>query len=150
MDDQPEGIHLRVINTHANKHSKKMTASTPLHDPDLLEVLATIASIRTTALSLLDHHDTLPTSAAEKPAALEQQKQQAELLAHIASLRGLHRRAVLSVRGTRQVVAEGRGEVDRLSLQLQNLVYEQRHLRGEIAACEGYECVASPYPVLPC
>jgi hypothetical protein len=30
-----------------------------------------------------------------------------------------------------------------LSLQLQNLVYEQRHLRGEISACEGYECVSS-------
>jgi THO complex subunit 5 len=131
-----------------------MTASTPLHDPDLLEVLTTIASIRTTALSLLDYHDTLPTSTADgasrKPAALEQQKQQAELLAHVASLRGLHRRAVLSVRGTRQVVAEGRGEVDRLSLQLQNLVYEQRHLRGEIAACEGYECVASSPVLLDC
>jgi THO complex subunit 5 len=131
-----------------------MTASALLHDPDLLEVLSTIASIRTTALSLLDHHDALRARAADGTgrssngdgnaapklaAQQQQQQQQAELLAHVASLRGLHRRAVLSVRGTRQVVAEARGEVDTLSLQLQNLVYEQRHLRGEIAACEGYE-----------
>jgi THO complex subunit 5 len=130
-----------------------MTASAPIHDSDLLEVFATIASIRETGLALLDHHDTLPTRASVSPssdgdspppaaAAPEQQRQQAELLAHVAALRGLHRRAVLSVRGTRQVVADARGEVDRLSLQLQNLAYEQRHLRGEIAACEGYEWVA--------
>jgi THO complex subunit 5 len=116
-----------------------MTPGTPIHDPDLLQVLATIASIRETGLALLDCHDTLPTSDAAPTPAPEQQRQQAELLAHVAALRGLHRRAVLSVRGTRQVVADARGEVDRLSLQLQNLVYEQRHLRGEIAACEGYE-----------
>jgi hypothetical protein len=28
-----------------------------------------------------------------------------------------------------------------LHLQLQNLYYEERHLRGEIAACESYEYV---------
>ena len=30
-------------------------------------------------------------------------------------------------------------EIDALHLQLQNLYYEQRHLRGEIAGCEDYE-----------
>jgi len=35
-----------------------------------------------------------------------------------------------------------RQEVDKLHLQLQNLYYEQRHLQGEIAACESYEYVS--------
>jgi len=49
------------------------------------------------------------------------------------------RRAIFSVRQAKVDTAEARSEIDTLHLQLQNLHYEQRHLRGEISACESYE-----------
>lgn len=70
---------------------------------------------------------------------LELAQQQKVMHAYLTKLRGLHRRAMFSARDTKQVTAEARQEVDRLLLQLQNLYYEQRHLMGEIGACEGYE-----------
>lgn len=69
----------------------------------------------------------------------EAARQQKVLLAHLARLRGLHRAACLAARETKAQTAEAKRELDRLHLQLQNLYYEQRHLQGEIAACEGYE-----------
>lgn len=80
----------------------------------------------------------------QKPAVevqLELSKQQKTLYAYLAQLRGLNRNAITKVRNTKQTTAEARQEIDRLHLQLQNLYYEERHLRGEIAACESYECV---------
>lgn len=65
--------------------------------------------------------------------------QQKLLLAHVAQLRGLHRRAYHTARDIKGTTADARHEVDRLHLQLQNLYYEQRHLQGEIVACESYE-----------
>ena len=61
------------------------------------------------------------------------------LRAHLAQLRGLNRTAIHEIRNTKQSTAEARQEIDRLHLQLQNLYYEERHLRGEIGACETYE-----------
>jgi len=128
---------------------------TLLHDPDLLEVLETISAIRNTTLELLAQRDALNTEAVDHQAPttdndiasrsisteLENTRlyERSKVIAHITHLRGQHRRTVLSVRNTRQGVADARGEVDRLNLQLQNLVYEQKHLRGEIAACENYD-----------
>ena len=66
-------------------------------------------------------------------------KQQKRMLTNIAQLRGLHRAANFNARETKAVTAEARHEVDRLHLQLQNLYYEQRHLRNEILACNSYE-----------
>ncbi|KAK2682939.1 hypothetical protein RAB80_000885 [Fusarium oxysporum f. sp. vasinfectum] len=57
----------------------------------------------------------------------------------MAHLKGLHRNVCFSARETKSQTAESRQEVDRLHLQLQNLYYEQRHLQGEITACESYE-----------
>lgn len=45
----------------------------------------------------------------------------------------------MGVRQTKQETTEARQEIDSLHLQLQNLYYEQRHLRGEIAGCEEFE-----------
>lgn len=61
------------------------------------------------------------------------------LLTNVSHLRGLQRTAYFAARDTKAQTAEARHEVDRLHLQLQNLFYEQRHLEGEIAACESYE-----------
>lgn len=121
-----------------------MTASTTITDPTLLSVLASAARAREQSLAILDlletYHaaspDAAETSLDDQLAVSRQQKL---LNAHIAQLRGLNRKAVLSVRATKQETAEARQEIDSLHLQLQNLYYEQRHLRGEIAGCEEYE-----------
>lgn len=80
-----------------------------------------------------------PLSSAELQRDLT--KQQRTLYARLGELRSLNRNAILQVRETKQMTAEARQEIDRLHLHLQNLYYEERHLRGEIAACESYECV---------
>ena len=123
-----------------------MPASTPrVTDPSLQSVLDAAARARTHSLAILDLLDAHHASGATDPTArqreleLELSLQQKKLNAHLARLRGLNRRAVLGVRTTKQETAEARQEIDALHLQLQNLYYEQRHLRGEIAGCEDYE-----------
>lgn len=103
-------------------------------DPSLTSALQTSEQSRDEAIALLD---LLQTSKGSNKA--EVAKQQGHLLASIAHLRGLHRHVTLAARDTKGLTAEARQEVDRLHLQLQNLYYEQRHLRNEIAACESYE-----------
>jgi THO complex subunit 5 len=71
-------------------------------------------------------------------------RQQKLLTTNLAQLRGLHRAACFSARDTKAVTAEARQQVDRLHLQLQNLYYEQRHLQGEIEACESFRYVFYP------
>jgi len=120
-----------------------MTQSTPLvTDASLQSVLAAADSARTQSLAILDLLDSYHASAdAADPTAqqLELSTQQKKLTAYLAQLRGLNRKAVLGVRSTKQETGEARQEIDALHLQLQNLYYEQRHLRGEIAGCEDYE-----------
>ena len=121
-----------------------MTATDLIHSPPLTSVLTTCTATREQCLSLislLESHSS-PRSqqnSSSVEAQLEFSKQQKLLNAHLAQLRGLNRNAILEVRRTKQETAEARQEIDRLLLQLQNLYYEERHLRGEIAACESYE-----------
>lgn len=117
---------------------------TLIADPALRTVLAAADAARTQSLAILDLLDSYHASTTDAdPLAqqLELSTQQKRLNAHLAQLRGLNRKAVLDVRSTKQETAEARQEIDALHLQLQNLYYEQRHLRGEIAGCEGYEYV---------
>ena len=124
-----------------------MTQSTPLvTDASLQSVLAAADLARTQSHAILDlldaHHASIDASDdASDPTAqqLELSTQQKKLTAYLAQLRGLNRKAVLGVRSTKQETGEARQEIDALHLQLQNLYYEQRHLRGEIAGCEDYE-----------
>jgi THO complex subunit 5 len=123
-----------------------MTASTPLvTDPSLQSVLQAAALARTQSLAILDlldaHHQASSTTSTSDNTTqqLELSLQQKKLNTHLAHLRGLNRKAVLGVRSTKQETGEARQEIDALHLQLQNLYYEQRHLRGEIAGCEDYE-----------
>lgn len=88
-------------------------------------------------LALLD-----PSTVGASPSQdtlLAASKQQKLVFSLLSRLRGLNRDAILNARTTKQVTAEARQEIDRLHLQLQNLYYEQRHLSGEISACESYE-----------
>ena len=118
-----------------------MTSDELITDPLLLSVLNSAAQARQQSLAILDLIDDFHASSQDSPEAsvLELSKQQKVLNTHLAHLRGLNRKAILGVRSTKQETAEARQEIDSLHLELQNLYYEQRHLRGEIAACEGYQ-----------
>ncbi|KAJ4682799.1 hypothetical protein HRR95_002987 [Exophiala dermatitidis] len=109
-------------------------------DPALQTLRHTSEATLAQTLSVLfwvEDHASTPTPSLDLKLDLAQQ--QKILNAYLAKLRGLHRQAAFGVRATKQETAEARQEVDRLLLQLQNLYYEQRHLMGEIGACEGYE-----------
>lgn len=111
-------------------------------DPFLQSVLETSTRSREQCINLLDLADASAFPENESLAIeiqLELSKQQKLMFAYLAQLRGLNRNAVLAVRNTKQNTAEARSEIDRLHLQLQNLYYEQRHLKGEISACASYE-----------
>jgi THO complex subunit 5 len=122
-----------------------MIASDIVTDPFLRTVLEVAAQTRQQSLALLDLAEVTALSDAgagpSEEAQLELSKQQKLLSSYLAHLRGLNRNAILAVRQTKQRTAEARSEIDRLHLQLQNLYYEQRHLEGEIAACESYEYI---------
>ncbi|KAA6407446.1 MAG: hypothetical protein FRX48_08689 [Lasallia pustulata] len=129
-----------------------MTIEGIVTDPFLQSVLDTSTLTRQQCMTLLDHASANPLSASEPPSQatqLELSKQQKLLYSYLAQLRGLNRNALLGVRNTKQSTAEARQEIDRLHLQLQNLYYEQRHLRGEIAACESYDHKYQQLPLIP-
>lgn len=111
-----------------------------ISDPTLQPLLETSRTTLSQTLAVLSW---LEGTAASASPTLEQKldlaEQQKILYAYVAKLRGQHRQAAFGARATKQETAEARQEVDRLLLQLQNLYYEQRHLMGEIGACEGYE-----------
>ena len=111
-------------------------------DPSLQSVLATSLHSREQCMNLIDLVEANAIVASQTPSVevqLEVSKQQRLLYSYLGQLRELNRNAILKVRNTKQTTAEARQEIDRLHLQLQNLYYEERHLRGEIAACESYE-----------
>ena len=93
-------------------------------------------------MNIVDLAEVNANAGSEKPSPevqSELSKQQKLLYSYLSQLRASNRNAINKVRNTKQTTAEARQEIDRLHLQLQNLYYEERHLRGEIAACESYE-----------
>lgn len=112
-----------------------------------MAVLQISDQARDQAHTLLQLTDEASDSRTSAESQAEMAKQQKQLFTSISHLRGLHRNACISARETKAQTAEARQEVDRLHLQLQNLYYEQRHLQGEMSACESYECVL-PLPAL--
>jgi len=119
-----------------------MTVGDIVVDTFLQSVLDASTKTGQQCLALLDQAESTTVGARDTPPPdleLELSKQQKLLYSHLAQLRGSNRNAVLAVRNTKQATAEARSEIDRLHLQLQNLYYEQRHLRGEINACESYQ-----------
>ena len=110
-------------------------------DPALKQALETSQLARNQAIALLDLSSSITNPTRDDQ--LQISSKQKVLLAHLAQLRGYHRDAHFGARATKASTAEARQEVDRLHLQLQNLYYEQRHLQGEINACESYEYVTT-------
>ena len=90
-------------------------------------------------INLVEANAIVASQTPSREAQLDLSKQQRLLYSHLGHLRELNRNAILKVRDTKQTTAEARQEIDRLHLQLQNLYYEERHLRGEITACDSYE-----------
>lgn len=117
-----------------------MTVDKMISDPSLVAVLQVSDQARDQAYDLLQLV-AQGRARATPENHVEIAKQQKHILTSISHLRGLHRNASFAARDTKTQTAERRQEVDRLHLQLQNLYYEQRHLQGEIVACESYEYV---------
>ncbi|OBT90099.1 hypothetical protein VE02_02526 [Pseudogymnoascus sp. 03VT05] len=125
-----------------------MAIDTVVTDPSLKAVLTASREARQQAIDLLTLTSS-PSTSAQPPSALQISKQQKLLNGYLAQLRGLQRQATFGARDTKAQTAEARQEVDRLHLQLQNLYYEQRHLQGEIAACEAYDHKYLELPLIP-
>ena len=120
----------------------EITTGDIVTDSYLQSVLTTSLHTRGQCMNLIDLVEANAIAASQTPSVqvqLDLSKQQRLLFSHLGQLRELNRNAVLKVRDTKQTTAEARQEIDRLHLQLQNLYYEERHLRGEIAACDSYE-----------
>lgn len=123
-----------------------MPVDDTVSDPSLRLALEISHKTREQAIALLDLVSAAPpTSSPSEELQLQISKQQKRLLIYLSQLRGLHRDAQVGGRETKALTAEMRQEVDKLHLQLQNLYYEQRHLQGEISACESYEYVESTF-----
>ncbi|PYI05743.1 hypothetical protein BO78DRAFT_387400 [Aspergillus sclerotiicarbonarius CBS 121057] len=119
-------------------------------NPSLLPVLGLSAETRDQCMKLLAALDpTADLSTDPHDRVLAASREQKQLFALLARLRGQNRDAIVHVRETKQSTAEARQEIDRLHLQLQNLYYEQRHLTGEIAACESYDHKYRALPLIP-
>jgi outer membrane murein-binding lipoprotein Lpp len=127
-----------------------MAVGEQIRDPSLQPLLQTSQATLAKTLSVLswlEEHATATTPSPDQK--LELAQQQKILNAYLAKLRGQQRQAAFGARATKQETAEARQEVDRLLLQLQNLYYEQRHLMGEIGACEGYDHAYTHLPLRP-
>ena len=118
----------------------------PILRPLLQTSQATLAQTLS-VLSWIEEHATITNPTLEQK--LELAQKQKILNAYLAKLRGQQRQAAFGARATKQETAEARQEVDRLLLQLQNLYYEQRHLMGEMGACEGYDHAYTHLPLRP-
>lgn len=124
-----------------------MASGNIVQDSFLQSVLDASSHARQQCLHLVDlaEHSALPASQILPDTTKDQLSHlQRQLNAELGSLRESSREAIFEVRGTKQSTAEARQEIDRLHLQLQNLYYEERHLRGEISACESYEYASTP------
>ncbi|KAL1304920.1 hypothetical protein AAFC00_003834 [Neodothiora populina] len=126
-----------------------MDANQFITDPSLQAVLEAAEAARAQSMQMLDWLDRNRCDNPSTEARLELSAQQKLLNTRIAKLRGLNRSAIFDTRATKQQTAEAKQEIDTLHLQLQNLYYEQRHLRGEIVGCEGYDHKYQSLPLIP-
>ncbi|KAI9665007.1 MAG: hypothetical protein M1821_006455 [Bathelium mastoideum] len=120
-------------------------------DPVLRSVLDSAERARQQCLeitNLLEQHKATPTTS-PRDLQLELSKHQKQLFGHLAQVRSLNRDALYGARATKAETAEARQEIDAMHLQLQNLYYEQRHLIGEIEACQSYDHKYQQLPLIP-
>lgn len=118
-----------------NNPSQASLALPPLTDPSILHVQDTVNQIRLIANRVLELK--------ARPDLSEQDRQQLsidqkKLLGLKIMLRGFNREMYLQNRAVKTSTSEAKAEVDNLYLNLQNLKYEQQHLRSEIQDCRSY------------
>jgi len=70
------------------------------------------------------------------------------IAAYLVKLRHMNRDAMLTCKSKRAGIAERKALVDERLLQLQNLHYQQQHLRGEIKQCEDYPSIYNSLPLI--
>ncbi|KAI4130772.1 MAG: hypothetical protein LQ338_001544 [Usnochroma carphineum] len=129
-----------------------MASGDIVQDPFLQSVLGSSTQARQRCMDLIDLAERSAISSSQtlpEGTKLRLSRQQRLLDADLASLRDASRESILEVRMTKQSTAEARQEVDRLHLQLQNLYYEERHLKGETSACESYDHQYQQLPLIP-
>ncbi|KAK4231786.1 Fms-interacting protein-domain-containing protein [Podospora fimiseda] len=131
----------------------EISDSLPITDPVLQATLEISKSAREQAQAVVDLYAKSLEDASGGAIPVEVlgqlSKEQKLLMTYLAQLRGLHRNSHLRHRKTKTQTLESKGQVDSLHLHLQNLLYEQRHLEGEIAACEGFEHTYQSLPLIP-
>ncbi|KAG0124411.1 Fms-interacting protein-domain-containing protein [Tuber indicum] len=115
-----------------------MTIQEIITDPALRECLAVADRTRLLCHQILTMIEATQGVELPEDKRIERSRTQKQLNALLTQIKGLHRAAIMSAREAKEVTSEVRREVDRLHLQLQNLYYEQRHLRGEITACREF------------
>ncbi|KAL8938184.1 MAG: hypothetical protein Q9216_004035 [Gyalolechia sp. 2 TL-2023] len=129
-----------------------MASSRIVQDSFLQSVLLASADARQRCMELIDLAERSAVSSSHvlpTDTKLHLSQQQRLLNSDLASLRDASRESIFEVRMTKQSTSEARQEIDRLHLQLQNFYYEERHLRGEISACESYDHQYQQLPLIP-
>lgn len=124
-----------------NKHFAMAIQETAVTDPSLCECLAVGERTRLLCHQILSTIEGNGATDLSDDDRITRSRTHKLLNALMTQLKGLHRTAIMSAREAKETTSEVRREVDRLHLQLQNLYYEQRHLRGEINACREFPCV---------
>jgi THO complex subunit 5 len=115
--------------------------TTPITDTALQNCLDVAEKTRRLCHEIVSAIENAPEIDQSEHVLVDRSRKQKQLNALVAQLKGLHRSAIMASRDVKEGTAESRREVDRLHLQLQNLYYEQRHLRGEITACREFSLV---------
>jgi len=119
----------------ANNPSHASLALPALKDRSILQVHETISQIKLVACRVLE------LKARRELSDQDQQQlstDQRKLLNLKIMLRGVNREMYLQNRAVKMSTSEAKAEVDNLYLNLQNLKYEQQHLRSEIQDCRNY------------
>jgi Fms-interacting protein/Thoc5 len=119
-------------------HTATVQSSLPLPaitDPSILDVRNTVNQIRLLAnqLLILFSKSSLNDEEATQLANAQRKLQTLKIM-----LRGFNREVYLQNRAVKQATSESKVEVEGLYLGLQNLKYEQQHLRSEIQDCKNY------------
>ena len=116
-----------------------------LTDPSIIHVRDTVNQIKVVAARVLALKSRPDLSDDER---LQLQTDRKKLTNLKIMLRGFNRDMYLQNRAVKQATSEAKAQVDNLYLALQNLKYEQQHLRSEIQDCRNYVYVPSPVAVL--
>jgi len=124
-------------------------------DSQLASVIAVADQACQNALALLELIESHPPTADDSKSLVDDSVEQEcsalqnNLAYTLAIVRKGHRDAALEVRETKQATADARHEIDALHLHFQNLLYEERHLMGEINAAESYDHKYTSLPLIP-